>query len=257
MTPIQFGSTFHVGEQHIQHEKICQDVAIAVKDKNLIILALSDGMGSYAYAELGARFAVNFIRENAGEIYGLPAYSKGTNGEIVWKKKDGEKLFIKALSRIFQRMQNEAADYVTRVGIGIDDIHCTLSFALIGPTKMVAGSIGDSPLYIKTNEGFLHLYGNGELEAGNITYSAFDEYSIPHMAVSVGFTENLQAVLMMSDGCLGYKKGESLEGMSKDFPSWFYDIVQGKVTIQNVVRNLVMEGYDDCSFSYFANTSKM
>ena len=240
----------------MQHMEICQDVAIAVKDRELIILALSDGMGSCAHAELGALFAVNFIRNNAREIHRLLAYSKGEHNEVAWKKKNGEKLFPQEFLRIFQRMQNEATDYSTRLGIGIDDIHCTLSFAIIGPTKMVAGSIGDSPLYIKTNEGFVHVDGNGSLEAGNITYSAYD-FDPKALAFSVGFTDQLKAVLMMSDGCLGFEKEGSIEAMSKDFPTWFYDVVHGKATIRDAVGELVDKGYDDCSFSYYANTTKM
>ena len=253
MTPIQLGSTFQVGKQHIQFTMPCQDVAIAVKDQSLIVLALSDGMGSCGYAELGAQFAVSFIRENAKEIHGLLDYSKGANGEIVWKKKNGAEIFRRKMFKILQRMQDEANEYTTRIGIEIDDMHCTLSFAIIGPTKMITGSIGDSPLYIKANEGFTYVNGNGELDgAKNITYSAYD-FGSDVLAVSAGFTEDLQAILMMSDGCLGFQKGDSLEAMANDFPTWFYDVAQGRISTQDAVKKLVEAGYDDCSFSYYAN----
>ena len=80
------GSTFHVGIKHRQERIICQDVAIAVQDGPLATLALSDGMGTYKYAELGAQFVVNFIRENAKIIYDLlePAFMKDNYEDFTW-----------------------------------------------------------------------------------------------------------------------------------------------------------------------------
>ena len=140
MKQTKLGSTFHVGLKHQQDGRICQDFSIAVQDGPITILALSDGMGSYKYAELGAQFVVNFIRENAKIIHDLleSAFIKDENEDLSWKKTEKE-TFIK---KIIGRMQSEAQDYAARIGAGIDDLHCTLSFAIIGPTHMIAASKG-------------------------------------------------------------------------------------------------------------------
>jgi len=249
------GSTFQIGNQHIRNGIVCHDRAIAVKDGGLTILALSDGMGhpEFRCPDLGAQFAVSFIRENAVEIHGLlGGLSKGDDGKAVWNQNDSEKQFVEKLVRILQRMQDEATDYARRIGVGIGDMHCTLSFAIIGPEKMIQVAIGDSPLYIKS-KGTLHML-DGQPANNRYVLSAYNmEQSQRGMAVSVGLTETLQAVLLVSDGCLGFQKDEESNMTAKDFPSWFYDLTQGRVSIQEAVQKLVDDGYDDCSFSYYVH----
>ena len=150
-------------------------------------------------------------------------------------------------------MHDEATDYAKRIGVVIDDMYCTLSFAVIGPSKMIQVAIGDSPLYVKTKGEFFHLDGNGGHGEGEYVFRVYDiEHVMDGIGISVGFTEDLQAILMMSDGCLGYGENKGI----KDFPSWFYEVIQGRVSIQDTVQKLVDDGYDDCSFSFCVHNFK-
>jgi len=121
------GSTFQIGKQHIDNGIVCHDRAIAVKDGGLTILALSDGMGhpEFRCPDLGAQFAVNFIRENAVEIHELlDGLSKGDDGKAVWNQNDGEKQFVEKLVRILQRMQD--GQQITHIASELELATCTV-----------------------------------------------------------------------------------------------------------------------------------
>ena len=238
MKQILLGSISQIGKHHLKNDIVCQDAAIAVQNERLTILALSDGMGSCRHAELGAQFVISYIQENAQEIYDqlVDCFNKTS---------------LRTMNEVLSQMRLEASEYADSFNATINDLDCTLSFAILGPKYMMAASIGDSPLYIKSKDEFLHLDGNIGIEPGNISYSAYDP-DLSMMDVYAGPADDIQAILIMSDGCLGFSKKDSLDDMATDFPSWFYDIIQGKLSARKAIQKLVAKGYDDCSFSYYS-----
>jgi hypothetical protein len=74
------------------------------------------------------------------------------------------------------------------------------------------------------------------------------------MAVTIFPASDLQAVLMMSDGCFGNDKEQIYDPSNvEDFPEWFYDLIKGKKSIQETIKYLVNAGYDDCSFADYVH----
>ena len=256
----KFDAIFQQGLYHIEHNTLCHDRAIAVQDGDLTILTLADGMGAEQYRcpDIGAQFAVIYVRDHAHEIYDLLKYSRSDEEKkLKWETGKGDKLFKKDLIEILRRMEDEAIVLAKQIGVKIDDMNCTLSFAVIGPEKTIQVAIGDSPIYVQTKDELNFVYGNGTMEIDKGTLSAYHmDYSRWGMDIQVGFTDDLESILIMSDGCLGYHKAEELKELSKHLPYWFDDIADGEATKEEAIQSLVNLGYDDCSFAYYLNDPK-
>ena len=254
MKPFQSGSIFQVGKDHLKKKILCQDRAIAIEKDGLKIIILSDGMGSYKYTDLCALFVIDYITERANDIYRLlDAQGFDDNGELIWAEADEGKTFAQALFSLLFQMEAEAKEYANRIGTDIDQLHCTLSFVIVGVDKVLAAAIGDSPIWIKrkTKEGIDVIDGNEGAYYG--TFSAMNpELSLNYMAVTIFPASDLQAVLMMSDGCFGYDKEQIYDPSDvKDFPEWFYALVKEERSLLDTINYLCMKGYDDCSFAYY------
>jgi len=211
-------------------------------------------MGSYKYTDLGALFVINYISEKANDIYRLlDAQGFDANGELIWAEADEGKAFAQSFFSLLRQMEAEAKEFAKRIGTDIDQLHCTLSFVIVGVAKVLAAAIGDSPIWIKrkSREGIDVLDGNEG--AGNGTFSAMDmELSLNYLAAAIFPSSDLQAVLMMSDGCFGYDKEQIYDPSAvSDFPEWFYAVIKGERSLQNTINYLCNNGYDDCSFAYY------
>jgi hypothetical protein len=211
-------------------------------------------MGLYQYTDLGALFVIDYILEKANAIYKLlDAQGFDDEGELIWAEADEGRTFAQNFFSIHFQMEKEAKEYAKRIGTDIEQLHCTLSFVIVGADKVLAAAIGDSPIWIKrkSKEGIDVIDGNDGAEEG--TFSAMDlELSLNYMAVAVFPASDLQAVLMMSDGCFGYDKEQIYDPSAvKDFPDWFYAVIRGKRNLQDTINHLCKKGYDDCSFAYY------
>jgi serine/threonine protein phosphatase PrpC len=149
----------------------------------MVILAVADGMGSYEHAELGAEFAVNYIREHGEHLMKYVELDQWENGkEVTWVSKDAKETFAKELRRIMKTLRDDIVDYAERIGTSPDDLHATLSFSLIDSEHFLNVSIGDSPIYTLTKNGPMFLDGNdngAKRTDNNATYSIVDmDYSI-------------------------------------------------------------------------------
>ena len=254
MEAIQLGSIFQVGKNHLKKKILCQDRAVEIEKDGLIIIILSDGMGSYKYTDLGALFIIDYITKKAGDIYKvLDAQSFDDNGEPDWTKPDDGKIFAQGFFSLLRPMEAEAKEYAKKIGTTIDKLHCTLSFAIVGVDKVLAAAIGDSPIWIKrkSKEGIDVLDGNDGADNG--TFSALNpKLALNYMAVAIFPASDLQAVLMMSDGCFGYNKEQIYDPSGvMDFPDWFYAVTRGERNLQDTINHLCKKGYDDCSFAYY------
>ena len=254
MGAIQLGSIFQVGKSHLKKKILCQDRAVAVEKDGLKIVILSDGMGSYKYTDLGALFVIDYIMEKANDIYRLlDAQGFDDKGELIWAEADEGKAFAQSFFSIFLQMGAEAKEYAKTIGTNTDQLHCTLSFVIVGVEKVLAAAIGDSPIWIKrkSKEWIDVLDGNDG--AFNGTFSAMDpEMAQNYMAVAIFPASDLQAVLVMSDGCFGYDKEQIFDPSEvKDFPDWFYAVIRGERDLQDTINHLCKEGYDYCSFAYY------
>jgi hypothetical protein len=226
----------------------------------MVILAVADGMGSYEHAELGAEFAVNYVREHGEYLMKYVELDKwGNSKEVTWVSEDAKVAFTKSLRRIMKTLRDDIVDYAERIGTSSDDLHATLSFSLIDTEHFLNVSIGDSPIYTLTKDGPMFLDGNdngAKRSDNNTTYSIVDmDYSIDYMGVQVGLTKDLRSVLITSDGAIGWSKQEVLLNKENfgDLPAWYYDMLRERKALNKVVGELVGVGYDDVGVAYYVH----
>jgi hypothetical protein len=243
----------------------CQDRAIAVRDDDLVILAVADGMGweAYRHVELGAEFAVNFVREHAKEFICALKIQEDENGSIVWEDENGDRDFNKNIRAAMFDLQKGLINHARTLKISPDDLHCTLSFSIISPEVFMNVSIGDSPLYTLMDDGPRFMDGNdngADREYINQTFSVVDmDCSIDYMEVEVGLTKRLRSVLIMSDGGIGWSKQEVLLNKENfgDLPAWYYDMLREGKALNKVVEELVDKGYDDVGVAYYVHDKSL
>jgi hypothetical protein len=253
-----------VGKSHVKHGMLCQDRAIATTIGNLVVLAVADGMGSYEHSELGAEFAVNFVREHGKYPMECVELDQWKNSkEVTWASEDAKVTFTKELRRFMFHLRDDLAEYTQRIGTVPDEAHSTLSFSLIDSEHFLNVSIGDSPLYTLTKYGPMFLDGNDngkERDNNNVTYSIVDmDYSIKAMGVQVGLTKDLRSVLITSDGAIGWSKQEVLLNKENfgDLPDWYYEMLEGKRSFKATIEKLVEDGYDDVGIAYYVNDKSL
>jgi serine/threonine protein phosphatase PrpC len=233
-------SMTHIGNSHVKHGMPCQDRAIAVRNDDLVVLAVADGMGSYKYSELGAGFAVNYVKEHGKSL--MAHVLKPT--------------FTKELDKFMRTLGDEISKYAYSMKLSPDNLHATLSFSLIDSEHFLNVSIGDSPLYTLTKRGPMFLDGNddgADRKNLNQTYSVVDmEYSISAMKYQIGDTKDLRTILITSDGAIGWSKQQQLLNSENfgDLPAWYYDMLTKKKNLKTVVKKLVKDGYDDVGVAY-------
>jgi hypothetical protein len=243
----------HIGKSHAENHMLCQDRAIAVQDNGLVILAVADGMGSYEHAELGAEFAVNYIKDHGGSLMGF--------AEGITSKENMN--FRKGIRKFMLSLGNEIVEYSFSIGLSPDKVHTTLSFSLIDSGHFLNVSIGDSPVYTLTKYGPMFLDGNdngSKRRNNNITYSIVDmDYSIKYMGVQAGLTKNLRTILITSDGAIGWSKQEVLLTKDNfgDLPVWYYEMLGGKRDLKATVEKLTEDGYDDTAVAYYIHDKSL
>jgi len=257
MKETQLGSVFQVGKDHLKREELCQDRAVAIEKDGLKIIILSDGMDLIIYADLGAIFVIDYILKKANDIYKLlNGISFDEAKEIIWAEPDEEKIFAQSFNSLLLQMETEAGEYAKRIGANIDDLESNLSFVIVGVDKVISVAIGDSPIWIKRKSKEWIDVLDGNEGAKEVTFSTMSmklalQYNT---AMDIFPANDLQAVLIMSEGCFGNNKKKLYDTSDvDDFPKWFYDVIKGKRSIQKTVDQLVKVGYDDCSFAYYVD----
>jgi serine/threonine protein phosphatase PrpC len=238
-----------IGNPHVKHGMPCQDRAVAVRDNDLVVLAVADGMGSCRHADLGAEFAVTYVKEHGKSL-------------IVWVESE-EKVFVKELKKFMFKLTDDMVGYAFTRKISPDDLHCTLSFSLIDSEHFINVSIGDSPLYTLTKNGPMFLDGNDKGSDRvnlNQTYSVLE---VPHafekVEYQIGDTKDLISILITSDGALGWSKQKELLNSKNfgDLPAWYYDMLIEKKNLKTVVKKLVNDGYDDVGAAYYVHDESL
>jgi hypothetical protein len=213
-------------------------------------------MGSYTHTDLGALFVTAYVRENVHKLYGLTRFSESPEEKekIVWDDEDGARIFAEGVNHFLSDMEESAVHYAGHIGVDLNTMHCTLSFAVIGPERYMTLAIGDSPIQLLTNNGMTVVDGNGGNLGGNLTYSAVNmDNALNVVGIHFGLTVYLKGILMTSDGIFGYREDEVLAEMEEDLPKWFYSMIRGKITKEEALGQLVSDGYDDCSLAYYVH----
>ncbi len=132
------------GGSHIKTGDPCQDAhRWCVLPCGMLVIAIADGAGTAALAEIGAKLAVDTALEAICSHLGMAILNDETEEE--WRK-----LLISGLIAALSSLENEAA---TRQA-ALRDFACTLAVVVARPGKMVAAiQIGDGAVVAQEEDG--------------------------------------------------------------------------------------------------------
>lgn len=170
----------------------CQDSIAFYDDQQVLILALSDGLGSLKYSEIAAKTATkttcDFLRQHVNEyIFDARQF------DTLTLKKD----FVITIK---QEIEKEAGNR----NIPISQMDCTLVFACIhkASNKMVLGRLGDSAIcVIKIPPNQSVCFNDGNVSAnGTSTVLEDDSYQNLELHFLDADQEKIAGLILTSDG---------------------------------------------------------
>jgi hypothetical protein len=134
-----------VGESH-RESGICQDAVVykTLNDDEVIIGAISDGMGSAKHAQIGSCLAVKVALSELIEIDWQP-------------KLASEKFVFNIFSKTLQKIRNEIASQAKENNYNLQDLACTLIVFVAHSEWLIAMQIGDGLLIGKPRMGDYEL----------------------------------------------------------------------------------------------------
>jgi len=170
----QYVAASVAGKSHLANEIDCQDVvkveAIHDNSRDLLVVICSDGAGSAAHAQRGAktatdhgmRIVINYLAQNE---FGNLCRSQIES----W------------YSMIHGALNDEAGN----LGVGISELHCTLMIAILGQDRSVFAQLGDGAMVFGSG-GILELaFWPQTGEFANTTYFVTGENFRQHLGIRI------------------------------------------------------------------------
>ena len=177
------------GKSHIETDTPCQDYSfsqkVTINGKDLVIAAISDGVGSCEYSQFGSEMAVRCTIE-----YVSDHLKKLENPEDDLVKEVIKDSFHAALCRI----EKKASD----MEIPFLEFDCTLTLAVYDGRKIIYGHSGDGGIVALYNDacyGMMTRRHKGELANSVFPLREIEEWEF-------GVKDNISSFLMMTDGVL-------------------------------------------------------
>ena len=174
------------GKSHIETDTPCQDYSFSQKEtingKELVIAAISDGVGSCEYSQFGSEMAVRCSIE----------YVSDHLKELEMLEDDLIKEVIKnSFNEALRKIEKKASD----MEIPFLEFDCTLTLAVYDGKKVIYGHSGDGgivALYNDAGYGLMTRRHKGELANSVFPLRETDEWEF-------GIKDNISSFLMMTD----------------------------------------------------------
>jgi hypothetical protein len=130
-----------IGTKHIKSETPCQDYSAykVIDQESVIIGAVSDGMGSAKFSEIGSKLAVRTTLKYLHKV-------------AVWRYKVDENTWKKHCEKLLIEVRNKLNIYAQKKEVNIDDLACTLIAFVATPQRLVAMQIGDGLIVVRSND---------------------------------------------------------------------------------------------------------
>ena len=149
-----------IGTSHVAAAQPCQDAHFHVEatgpdGERTIVLAVSDGAGTAALAEVGATLACDTFGR-------LVAAYVGQGGRV---ESIGRPLVKRWIAGVVYRLQLHAEE----TGAAVEDYACTLLAAAVGEREAVFVQIGDGAIVLSAGEGWKHVFWPQHGEFANTT----------------------------------------------------------------------------------------
>jgi hypothetical protein len=149
-----------IGTSHVAAAQPCQDAHFHVEatgpdGERTMALAVSDGAGTAALAEVGAALACDTFGR-------LVAAYIGQGGRV---ETIGRPLVERWIAGVVYRLELHARE----TGAALDDYACTLMAAVVGERQAVFVQIGDGAIVLSARAGWKHVFWPQHGEFANTT----------------------------------------------------------------------------------------
>lgn len=199
-----------IGYSHLKNKKPCQDYSASYKDNERYIITCCDGHGGaqYVRSQYGSKAASEAVM-NVFKTFDRSFFNSVDQDKLADKIKllilcEYNKLIEREITnrpirrKELEELKEEQADAIKfnpAKAFGT-----TLSGAMVYKNKIVVISIGDTEaLGIRRGE-LIKLFDNSSDPAGNVTYSMCQEDAYQYLRVAVLPTNELDGVLLCTDG---------------------------------------------------------
>ncbi len=189
MNKWKYISAFRQGLSHISKEIECQDYVLIKETEELLIAALSDGLGSLDNSQIASRLAV----EKTCEFL-------LNNPSLGFKNNEEETVSLK--EKLITDIVNSIKEEADRLELDIDTMDCTLCFVCVSKkeNQAVVGCLGDSAVCVIKKEEPV-VINNSDVSA-NGTHAILDDDAVDYLLVSQLDIDNddILGFIITSDG---------------------------------------------------------
>lgn len=177
------------GRDHAMRGMPCQDKTAYAEEEGLRVIALADGAGSMADAELGAWVTVKAITDHV--VGHFDTYVEKLRAEE-------DKSVRESIVASLHRRLHDAAD---KHGTRFRAMGATLLFAAVKGDTLFHGHIGDGVIGAYMHDASMRVLSepeNGFLP--NITFFVTEPKPVQHLRLHVTDIRDIRGVVLMSDG---------------------------------------------------------
>jgi Protein phosphatase 2C len=179
-----------IGTSHVAAAQPCQDAhhhveATGPDGEKVMVLAVSDGAGTAAIAEVGAALVCEtFARLVAAHI--------GQGGRV---ESIGRPLVERWTAGVIYRLKLHAQ----QTGAALEDYACTLLAAAVGESEAAFVQIGDGAIVVSSGEGWHHVFWPQHGEFANTTNFVTSEHRLAALAFEAR-GERVEEIALFTDG---------------------------------------------------------
>lgn len=219
-----------IGTGHIGANMPCQDNHYYMQIDDMLIAAVSDGLGSAAHSEIGSEIVTKRAVTYIADYFGSLKPSQKQRRFWPWHKQPdpAPPPTAPALETVCREAFTTArAALITQASTDskeLRDYACTLLVAVVLADQWVVMHIGDGAVvgvFQDDNTRTLSIPDNGEFI--NVTMPLTSTDYLTNLRFTHN-TEALQGVGLVSDGvqpmCINYKTGEAYDGFFRPLIQW-------------------------------------
>jgi len=190
ISPWRVAMASSIGQSHVAAAQPCQDAHFHLEAKDadgkpVMVLAVADGAGSAALAEVGASLACETIARL------VEAYV-GKGGRVAAIERP---LVERWITGLVYRIELDA----NRSGARVQDYSCTLLAAVVADDSAAFLQIGDGAMVISNGAGWRHVFWPQHGEFANTTNFVTSERAVLAMEF-VRLDEAVEEVAVFTDG---------------------------------------------------------
>ena len=179
-----------IGTSHVAAAQPCQDAHFHVEatgpdGERIMVLAVSDGAGTAALAEVGAAL----VCDTFGRL--VAAYI-GQGGRV---QTIGRPLVERWIAGVIYRLELHAKE----TGAALEDYACTLLAAIVAEREAVFVQIGDGAIVLSAGEGWKHVFWPQHGEFANTTNFITSAHRLDSLEFET-LAEPVEELALFTDG---------------------------------------------------------